>query len=65
MKIRLATEVATPAVQAIYAPIVRGTIISYEYKPPEYKPPTVDEVRRRIAKTLKRYPSDSQSEIPS
>jgi phosphinothricin acetyltransferase len=60
MKIRLATEVATPAVQAIYAPIVRGTIISYEYKSP-----TVDEVRRRIAKTLKRYPSDSQSEIPA
>jgi len=47
-------------VQAIYAPIVRDTITSYEYKSP-----TVDEVRRRIAKTLKRYPSDSQSEIPA
>ncbi|MCL6512106.1 MAG: hypothetical protein K6U78_15655 [Anaerolineae bacterium] len=60
MKIRLATEADAPAVQAIYAPIVRDTVISFEYEPP-----SVDEVRRRIAKTLKRYPSDSQSEIPA
>jgi len=51
MKIRLATEADAPAVQAIYAPIVRDTVISFEYEPP-----SVDEVRRRIAKTLVRYP---------
>lgn len=49
--IRLATEADTSGVQAIYAPVVRDTIISFEYAPP-----SVDEMRGRIAKTLPRYP---------
>lgn len=49
--IRLATEADAPAVHAIYAPIVRDTIISFEYEPP-----AMDEMCRRIARTLIRYP---------
>lgn len=49
--IRLATEADAPGVHAIYAPIVRDTIISFEYELP-----SVDEMRSRIAKTLPRYP---------
>jgi phosphinothricin acetyltransferase len=52
---RLAVEVATPddaeAVIAIYAPIVRETAISFEFEPP-----SVAEVRRRIAGTLPGFP---------
>jgi phosphinothricin acetyltransferase len=47
----MATESDAPSVQAIYAPIVRDTIISFEYEAPP-----VDEMRRRIIKTLQRYP---------
>jgi phosphinothricin acetyltransferase len=49
--IRLATESDAPSVHAIYAPIVRDTIISFEYEVP-----SVDEMRGRIIKTLPRYP---------
>jgi phosphinothricin acetyltransferase len=49
--IRLATEADAPGVHAIYTPIVRDTIISFEAEPP-----SVDEMRHRIAKTLPRYP---------
>lgn len=49
--IRLATEADAAAVRAIYAPIVRDTVISFEFVPPD-----VDEMRRRIAHTLARYP---------
>jgi phosphinothricin acetyltransferase len=49
--IRLATESDALVVHAIYAPIVRDTVISFEYEAP-----SVDEMRGRIAKTLPRYP---------
>jgi len=49
--IRLATEADASGVYAIYASIVRDTIISFEYDPP-----TIDEMRSRITKTLPRYP---------
>ena len=42
-----ATPDDAPAVQAIYAPIVRETAISFEYEVP-----AVDEMRRRIEKVL-------------
>jgi len=51
MRIRTATPDDAAAVQAIYAPIVRDTAISFETEPP-----TVDEMRRRIAATLAQYP---------
>jgi phosphinothricin acetyltransferase len=38
-------------VQAIYAPVVRETAISFELEPP-----TVEEMRQRIGKTLERFP---------
>jgi len=49
--IRLAGEHDAEDVLAIYAPIVRATAISFEIEPP-----TVDEMRRRIANTLTRLP---------
>ncbi len=49
--IRLATVADAPAVQAIYALIVRDTIISFEVTPP-----TVAEMAQRIAKTLSQWP---------
>jgi phosphinothricin acetyltransferase len=51
IKVRLSTEADAPGVHAIYAPVVRDTIISFELVPP-----TVDDMRHRIAKTLPRYP---------
>jgi phosphinothricin acetyltransferase len=47
MMIRTATPDDAPAVVAIYAPIVRDTVISFELEPPG-----VDEIRRRITATL-------------
>ena len=41
--IRVAGAADAPAIQAIYAPIVRDTHISFEIEPP-----SVDEIRRRI-----------------
>lgn len=49
--IRPATPDDAPAVAAIYAPIVRETAISFELEPP-----TVDEMRARIGKTLATLP---------
>ena len=49
--IRLATSADAEAMCDIYAPVVRDTIISFELVPP-----TVDEMRGRIEKTLPRYP---------
>lgn len=49
--IRLATPADAPAIQAIYAPIVRETAISFEVTEP-----SVEEMASRIAKTLARLP---------
>ena len=49
--IRVATADDAQAVKDIYDPIVRDTAISFEYQPP-----SVDDVRRRITRTLERYP---------
>jgi L-amino acid N-acyltransferase YncA len=49
--IRLATAHDAAGVQAIYAPIVRDTAISFELEPP-----SVEEVRQRIEATLSRLP---------
>ncbi|MBI3635142.1 MAG: N-acetyltransferase [Candidatus Rokubacteria bacterium] len=49
--IRLATEQDAEAVQAIYAPIVARTAISFEVDPP-----SVAEMRDRIRTTLERFP---------
>lgn len=51
MKIRTATPQDAAAVQAIYAPIVLHTPISFEVEPP-----TVAEMARRITTTLARHP---------
>ena len=49
--IRMATVNDAPGVQAIYAPIVRDTVISFEAEPP-----SVTEFERRIANVLKHWP---------
>ncbi len=49
--IRLARASDAPAVQAIYAPYVRKTAISFEYDPP-----TVEETAARIASIGVRFP---------
>ncbi len=49
--IRLATAADASAIHAIYAPIVRDSVISFELEPP-----TVAEVAARIAKTLEVFP---------
>jgi len=49
--IRLATQGDAEAIQRIYAPIVRDTVISFETDPPG-----VEEIARRIAKTLPEFP---------
>jgi L-amino acid N-acyltransferase YncA len=49
--IRPSTEADAPAIQAIYAPIVRDTAISFEDVPP-----TVAEIAERIRATLPTYP---------
>jgi L-amino acid N-acyltransferase YncA len=49
--IRLATAHDAAGVQAIYAPIVRDTAISFELEPPR-----VEDVRQRIEATLSRLP---------
>lgn len=50
-KIRMATPDDAPALQAIYAPFVAATVISFEAVPP-----TVEEMAGRIAKVLEQYP---------
>jgi L-amino acid N-acyltransferase YncA len=49
--VRLATAADAAGVQAIYAPFVAGTAVSFEVDLP-----TVDEMRRRIEQTLARWP---------
>jgi len=49
--LRLATNADADQIQAIYAPCVRDTVISFETEPP-----TEAEIRRRITTTLTRYP---------
>lgn len=49
--IRLATESDADQIQAIYAPIVRDTPISFESEPP-----SLDEMRQRIVETLAYLP---------
>lgn len=51
IEIRLARPEDAPAIQLIYAPIVAGTAISFEEVPP-----TIEEMRQRIATTLQKYP---------
>ena len=51
MTIRIAAPSDAEAVAAIYAPIVRDTTISFELEPP-----SVDEMRDRIASTLQKLP---------
>lgn len=50
-KVRVATPADASAIQAIYAPMVLETVISFELTPP-----TVDEMAERIATTLPMYP---------
>ncbi len=49
--VRVATEADAAAIQAIYAPIVRETAISFEETPP-----TVEEMARRMHVTLATHP---------
>lgn len=49
--IRLAEPADAAAIQAIYAPFVRETIISFEYDPP-----SVEEMRQRMAKVQPQFP---------
>lgn len=51
MHIRTATPDDAAGIQAIYAPIVRDTAISFETDPPD-----IVEMRRRIAGTLEQFP---------
>jgi phosphinothricin acetyltransferase len=50
MKIRLATLADAEQIAAIYAPIVLNTAISFETEPP-----TAEQMRARIAKSLERH----------
>jgi phosphinothricin acetyltransferase len=49
--VRLAEPADAAGVQAIYAPIVRDTAISFEIDPP-----SIEEMSRRIVSTSERYP---------
>lgn len=49
--IRLATPHDAAGIQAIYAPVVRETAISFEVEPP-----TVDDMRQRIVTVVERMP---------
>jgi L-amino acid N-acyltransferase YncA len=49
--IRLAVPADAPSLQAIYAPVVRDTAISFELEPP-----TVEAIEKRIVKTRERWP---------
>lgn len=50
-KVRVATPADASAIQAIYAPMVLETVISFELTPP-----TVEEMAARISATLPTYP---------
>lgn len=51
IEIRVAQLEDAPAIQAIYAPVVTDTAISFEEVPP-----TAEEIGQRIASTLRAYP---------
>jgi len=51
MSIRIAGPADAEAIAAIYAPIVRDTVISFELEPP-----SADEMRVRVVSTLKLLP---------
>lgn len=51
MRLRSATPDDAPAIAAIYAPVVEGTVISFELSAP-----SADEMRDRIVRTLERLP---------
>lgn len=51
IKIRAASPEDAPALLRVYAPYVKNTAITYEYDVP-----SVDEFRKRIETTLKRFP---------
>ena len=51
VEIRVATPDDAAAIQAIYAPYVAETAITFEYEVP-----SVEEIRQRITTTLQRYP---------
>lgn len=51
IEIRVAQPEDAPAIQAIYAPVVTDTAISFEEVPP-----TAEEIGQRIAATLRAYP---------
>jgi len=51
IEIRVATPADAEAIQAIYAPVVLGTAISFEEVPP-----SAEEMRTRIKSTLETYP---------
>ena len=60
-QIRMAAEADAEQMLAIYAPVVRETVISFEYEPP-----SLPEFRERIRTTLERMPwlvCDNDSEI--
>ena len=60
-RIRLATEADAEQMLAIYAPVVRETVISFEYEPP-----SLAEFRGRVRKTLEYMPwlvCDNDGEI--
>jgi L-amino acid N-acyltransferase YncA len=50
-RIRLATDSDAAAISDLYRPIVESTFISFEMEPPDQ-----EEMRRRIADTLRSYP---------
>ena len=50
MNLRIASRDDAAAIHAIYAPIVAATVISFELEAP-----SIDEMRRRIARTLERF----------
>jgi L-amino acid N-acyltransferase YncA len=49
--IRVATKADAAQIQAIYAPVVENTIISFELEPP-----TLAEIEQRLQKTLEMFP---------
>jgi L-amino acid N-acyltransferase YncA len=61
LDVRPATADDAPGVQAIYAPIVAETAVSFEYEPP-----SAEEMARRIEVTLERLPwlvADNAGEV--
>ena len=51
LRIRVATLADAARCHEIYVPYVRDTAVTFEYEPP-----TLDEFRTRMSKTLERYP---------